>query len=164
MNLNNEALIENIRLSFFNSESLSRIINMHIIGFVLITVSLLVYISKNYLSKTINSLGHNNDESTSYRWLNITYEVVRKALLYIGIAVISVMLVQNAVWIKSLEKVVYIFNFFMLSGYILILASAIIDYINFRKESIGKTLFLSTLSVGYVIYALGLFLAIKGLN
>ncbi len=150
---------------------------MHFVGLVLITVSILIYLSRGYLGRIINSFRTNDvnghEVSTSilptendcnyydYKNLYLIYQLVRKVLLYVGIAILSIMLVQNSVWVQSFERTIRIFNIPMLVGYVFMLLSSVLEYVKFSNKVLNRVLFITLLLTGYLVYLLSLFISIR---
>ncbi len=153
-------LVEKIKTSFYDINNLSGLININIIGFILLTIVLLFYISEGFFLRTIKVFYPDN-ENYKKTGVYIAYRFFRKVFLYISLIFMSIILINRNVWIISLGKYIEVFNFFMLLGFIFILSAVVINFVKIIEEKKRELIFLSLLISGYIVYIIGLTL---GLN
>jgi hypothetical protein len=156
----NHELLEKVKISFFDIDNLIGLININLVGFILLTMALLFYISERFFLITIDSF-YTEAEDPTKTGIYIAYKFFRKAFLYGGLIIMSVILVYRNVWLVSLEEYVSVFSLPMLFGFILVLASVVVNLIKSIEGKLKSLVSLGLLVAGYIVYGMGL---VMGLN
>lgn len=151
----NHELLEKVKISFFDIDNLTGLININLVGFILLTTALLFYISERFFLRTIHSF-YTEVEDPTKTGIYIAYKFFRKAFLYGGLIIMSVILVYRNVWLVSLEDYVSVFSLPMLFGFILVLASVVVNLIKSIEGKLRSTVSLGLLVAGYIVYGMGL--------
>lgn len=159
--LNNEG-IEKIKISFYDVEQITGIININIIAFILLTMAILLFISERYYKRTIKEFYKDRETlSPSSTGVFVFYDLLRKLLLYVSLILISVTLIQKRVWVVSFDNYIDIFSFPMLIGFIFLIVGVVIDFIKLIDDKLRVILFYVFIGLGYIIYEIGFLLGVN---
>ncbi len=152
--------LEQIKIGFFGIDKLNWLININTLGFVLLTIAVLFFISEKFYIRIIKAF-YKNIEQIETSVVYIIYNFIRRAFLYISLAFISVILIYRGVWFVELDKNIEIFSIWMLIGFAILLISIVITSTKLIEKSIRKYVFLGMLILGYLVYGFGFFVGVN---
>ncbi len=159
--LTNEG-IEKIKLSFYDVDRITGIININIVAFILLTIAILLYISEKYYKRTIRTFYKDREiDNVTSTGVFVFYDLLRRFLLYISIIFISITVIQKRIWVVSIDNYIDVFSLPMLIGLVLLIVAVVISFVKLIDDKLRTVLFYVLIGLGYIIYEMGFLLGVN---
>lgn len=146
--------------SLYNIESISNLINMNILAFIILTVSVMLLISEKFLKKKIAGVSDINTEQKT-NGVYTAYQIIKQLTFYSALILILINIIFRKAWNSNLDKYIEIYSEYMLYGFIAMCTASVISFINLDiRDEIKNIIYKSLIIIGYLIYSAGLIFGI----